>query len=159
MNTHPPARSIVLEPGGGHTLALGNDRITFKVVGEDTAGLLAFVEYEAAPGSPGTSLHSHDGHEEGFYVVEGVLDMQLGDAVLQARPGAFVFVPRHVPHAFWNAGAEPCRFVATFSPPGFERFFEEQTALLARGTPPAPSELDALARRHGLRVLGPSPAP
>ena len=140
-------------------LALGGDRITFKAVGEDTAGRLAFVEYEAAPGSRGTSLHSHDGHEEGFYVVEGVVDMQVGGAVLQARPGAFIFVPRHVPHAFWNAGTERCRFVATFSPPGFERFFEEQTALLARGTPPDPAELDALARRHGLRVLGPSPAP
>jgi quercetin dioxygenase-like cupin family protein len=154
------ARSIILEPGGGRSLVMGPDdeRITFKAVGEDTAGMLAFVEYQIPPGSTGTTLHSHDGHEEGFYVLDGVLHMQLGDAVLAARPGAFVFVPRNVAHAFWNAGRERCRFVATFTPPGFERLFEDQVALLGRDTPPDRTELDELARRHGIRVLGPSPA-
>ena len=155
------ARAIILAPDGGRTLILGrnDERIIFKAVGEDTAGMLAFIEYHIPPGSRGTSLHSHDGHEEGFYVVEGVLDMQLGDDMVAARPGAFVFVPRNAPHAFWNAGSEPCRFVATFSPPGFERFFEAQVTLLGGPTPPDRAALDRLALQHGMRVLGPSPAP
>jgi mannose-6-phosphate isomerase-like protein (cupin superfamily) len=138
-------------------MGLGGDRIVFKTTGEQSGGLLAFLEYHAQPGSIGTSLHVHDGHEEGFYVVQGVLDMQLGDEKLKAHPGAWVFVPRGAAHAFWNSGSEPCVFVGTFTPSGFENLFVERDRLLARGLTRADPELRDLGSRYGMTELGPPP--
>ena len=154
------AKAIILQPGEGRELPMGvgADRLVFKVTGEESAGLLTFLEYYAEPGSPGTSLHVHDGHEEGFYVLEGVLDMQLGDEKLTARPGGWVFVPRGAVHAFWNSSPEPCRFVATFTPSGFEKFFAELAEILARGQTREATAVEELSRRHGIRTVGPSPA-
>ena len=160
MDAQAAAAAIILQPGEGRELPMGvgADRLVFKVTGEESAGLLTFLEYHAESGSRGTSLHSHDGHEEGFYVIEGVLDMQLGDEKLKARPGAWVFVPRGAVHAFWNSSPAPCRFVATFTPPGFEKFFEELAGMLAGGLTRDAAAMEDLSRRHGIRTVGPSPA-
>ena len=49
----------------------------------------------------------------------------LGDDVVYAEPGDFVFKPREQWHTFWNAGDEPCRILEIISPGGFEHFFDE----------------------------------
>lgn len=38
--------------------------------------------------------------------------------------------PRGVPHAFWNKGPEPTRFIEIISPLGFEKYFEELAELV-----------------------------
>jgi len=161
MDGHAVAKAVVLEPGGGLDLpmGIGGDRIIFKATGEDTAGMLTFLEYWAEPGSRGTTVHIHEGHEEGFYVIEGTLDMQLGAEKLKVVAGGYALVPRGVVHAFWNESAEPCRFVATFSPPGFERFFIELAEMLATGATRDDDFMDEFSRRHGVTVIAPSPAP
>jgi mannose-6-phosphate isomerase-like protein (cupin superfamily) len=40
----------------------------------------------------------------------------VGDDEVEAGPGAAVFVPRGTPHAFWNAGAGPARYVLVMPP-------------------------------------------
>ena len=40
-----------------------------------------------------------------------------------AGPGAWVFAPRHVPHALANHGEEDGRLLCVFAPAGFERRF------------------------------------
>ena len=64
MDGHAVAKLVLLEPGGGLELPMGvgADRITFKATGEDTGGMLTFLEYWAEPGSRGTTVHIHDGH-------------------------------------------------------------------------------------------------
>jgi quercetin dioxygenase-like cupin family protein len=162
VDGHAVAKVVLLEPGGGLELPMGvgADRITFKATGEDTGGMLTFLEYWGEPGSRGTTVHIHDGHEEGFYVIEGTLDMQVGDEKHKVAAGGYAFVPRGVAHAFWNDSREPCRFVATFSPPGFERFFIELAEMMATGTTRNDRAfMDEFSRRHGMTVVGPSPAP
>ena len=53
---------------------------------------------------PGTfvPLHIHPTQDEFIYVLEGVFDLQLGDARLQAKPGDLVRMPRGLPHAYSN---------------------------------------------------------
>jgi hypothetical protein len=36
-----------------------------------------------------------------------------------------VVKPRGIPHAFWNAGEEPVRFLELITPGGFEHYFFE----------------------------------
>ena len=46
--------------------------------------------------------HKHDDTDEFFFVIEGKLDIELEDQVIELRPGQAVTVPRgvmHFPHA------------------------------------------------------------
>jgi quercetin dioxygenase-like cupin family protein len=53
---------------------------------------------------PGTfvPLHVHPTQDEFIYVLEGMLDLQLGGVRMQARPGELVRMPRGLPHAYFN---------------------------------------------------------
>ncbi len=94
---------------------------------------------------------------------------QLGDDVVFADAGDFVFKPRQQWHTFWNAGDTPCRVLEIVSPGGFEHFFAELAELMvATGAPnpgvalagsdlPAryaiefkPESIEELCQRHGL---------
>ena len=147
----PGLKVVVLGPGEGaavHANATNEDLIHIKVSGEQSAGLLTVLEYNAVPHSEGVLPHIHEGHEEGFYVVEGELSMLVGHDRVVLQPGGWGFVPRGVLHAFWNDGDAPCKFVATFTPPGFEGIFFEREQLAARGF--TREEMANLARKHGV---------
>ncbi len=150
-------RSVVEPHGGGERIdmgLLGNaDIITFKVTAEETAGTLTFLEYDARPRSPGVKPHTHDGHEELFYVLEGTLRMRLGDEVVDAGPGTCVFVPRAVVHAFWNETDEPVKFVGTWTPAGFEGLFRERQEIVAERGALSDEENAQLANKHGVNYV------
>jgi uncharacterized RmlC-like cupin family protein len=56
----------------------------------------------------------------------------LIDGVEHSAPvGAFVFVPRGVPHTFWNAGDAPARQLTVFAPSGIEDYFDKVSQVLA----------------------------
>jgi len=150
-------RSVVAREGDGDhvDMSVGElaDIITFKVTAEESAGTLTFLEYDARPHSPGVKPHWHGGHEELFYVLEGTLRMRLGDQVIDAEPGACVFVPRNVVHAFWNATDEPVKFVGTWTPAGFERLFKEREQIVADRGPLSDDENSELAAKHGVNFV------
>src|SRR5215470_1886667 len=93
-------RAIVLEPGGGKTLAVGESRIAFKLTGQDAKGLAVF-EHVLPPGSD-TELHVHRKIEELFYVLEGQLSFVAGEQITRGGAGTFVFVPPGVAHRVSN---------------------------------------------------------
>ena len=148
--------TVVREPGDGKELKMAlpgtDDTISFKVTGEETAGTLAFLEYAAAPGSAGSKPHTHDAHEEAFYVLDGPLRMRIGDEIRDVPSGGFAFVPRGVVHGFWNPTAKPVRFIGAWTPAGFERLFEERNRLAAEREL-TPDDIERLARKYGVRYV------
>jgi mannose-6-phosphate isomerase-like protein (cupin superfamily) len=163
----------VLGAGDGdtvHLLALG---VRFMIEGETTGGAFSLVEHPLPGRALGAPVHTHRHEDEYSYVLEGCVGIQLGEDVLEAKPGQLVFKPRGVPHAFWNAGDEPARLLELISPAGFEQYFRELAPLLgaaerddaAIGAVVARYDLDidfgsipVLAERHGLRTELPAPA-
>jgi len=69
------------------------------------------------PGPPQliAPLHVHHSDDEAWYVLEGVLRVQVGDEVVEARVGAGVFVVRGTKHTYWNPSPEPCRYLLVMS--------------------------------------------
>jgi quercetin dioxygenase-like cupin family protein len=69
---------------------------------------------------PGTfvPLHIHPKQDEFIYVLEGPLDVQLGDRKVQARPGDLVRMPMGIPHAYYNNSEAPTRALFWVSPAG-----------------------------------------
>lgn len=133
----------------------GNSNAPFKASGRDTEGRLDFfvVDVEFRTGPP---LHVHAVQEDTFYVLGGVLTVQLGDEVIELAPGDFASAPPGVPHTFENADAEQgtVRVVNVMTPGiGFDRFIEQVMALQERNGDPA--ELEPLAREYGVQIVGP----
>lgn len=163
----PAAVSHLLGPDQGEAVRLLALGVRFMIDGERTGGAFSLVEHPLPPRALGAPLHTHHNEDEYSYVLEGRFGVQLGDEVLEAGPGALVFKPRGVAHAFWNAGDQPARLLELISPAGFENYFRELAPLLAEpdrdeaaiGGVVARYQLDidfgtipTLAERHRLRL-------
>lgn len=86
----------------------------------------------SAPKTP-SGWHHHGEHESLIYVVEGILRLEFGKGgkeTIEARPGDFVRVPRHVVHRESNPSSTEGRFVVVRMGSGAPNFNVE-------GPPPA----------------------
>ena len=97
-----------------------------------TGARFAVVHHPLAPRALAAPLHRHHREDEYSYVVAGSLGALLGDEVVTAVPGTWVFKPRGQWHTFWNAGDTPCEIIELISPAGFEDYFRELGGNLAR---------------------------
>ncbi len=146
--------SVVLEPGAGDTLPhqLGGS-VTFKVRGEETGGAFFAFETEVAAGE-GPPLHVHANEEEILYVLDGEARFRVRDDIRSAATGAFMFVPRGVPHCFQAVGERPARLLIAFTPAGMETFFSGLSEAIARGSDPVEA-FRASGEAAGMSVVGP----
>ncbi|WP_431191367.1 cupin domain-containing protein [Funiculus sociatus] len=86
--------------------------------------------------------------EEMFYVLEGEVEILVGEQTVQGQAGAFVLVPRGTPHAFANRGTQAAKLLIMFCPAGSrEKYFEGLAELLKDGQPPDRKALVELMRR------------
>lgn len=147
---------IALAPGEG--LAVANPVggvLTFKATSEQTAGALTALDTVAAAGE-GPPLHLHREEDEFIYVLAGSFAVKVGEELIEAGPGAFVLIPRGIPHTWQNVGETEGRFFAGVMPAaaGFELFFRRYAEL-----PEAEKGVEAFARlaaeTGALEVVGP----
>ncbi|KFX88986.1 hypothetical protein O988_08824 [Pseudogymnoascus sp. VKM F-3808] len=96
----------------------------------ETAGLFSVVEHPIPPKTLVAPLHRHTNEDEYSFIIEGRMGAQLGDDVVYADAGEFVFKPRHQWHTFWNAGDTVCRVFEIIAPGGFEHYFDELNDLM-----------------------------
>ena len=144
-------QGVLLAPGEGRSVSLRGTEVRFKVGSEDAQGA-SCVEFTAAPGFD-TGLHVHERLEETWYILEGELAFRMGDETFEAAPGACVFVPPRVPHAFANRADTTARFLLIMSPPGHDRYFDELAEILAIDGPPDSEAIAALRRRYDTEQL------
>lgn len=111
------------------------------VSGEDG---YAMIEMLAPPGDQ-PPLHVHHDEDEGFYVLEGELTLQLGDTRTGAAAGSYAFVPPGNAHTFAGSQAGRVRALNLMAPGGFERYLEEVAAL---GGPPDPARMAEIASKY-----------
>jgi mannose-6-phosphate isomerase-like protein (cupin superfamily) len=102
--------------------------VRWKIDGPASDGRFSVVHHPLAPRALAAPLHYHHNEDEYSYVLKGKLGALLGDDVVTAEVGTWVFKPRGQWHTFWNAGDEPCEIIEVISPAGFENFFREVAA-------------------------------
>ena len=107
----------------------------FVLAGRDQ-GLACIAGYSVIEPGAGAPLHAHEGVDEIFVLLEGVLDMRLGDERRLVEANHTIAIPAGVPHAFVAVGPSPVRMF-TFMPRAHAiadatRYFE--------GAPPAGAE-------------------
>lgn len=123
-----------------------------KTVGS-TAGGFVVAEWQDLGGPAGqrrliapVHLHRHD--DEVWYVLEGVLRVQVGDTEVEAQAGTAVLAPRGTPHTYWNPGPGRARYLLVMTSNTF-RLIQEIHATTDRN----PSKLRALFEKYDSELL------
>ncbi len=159
MEVNDP-RALHVAQGEGKKLWVADELVTFKASGEDTGGAYALTDSLVPPGG-GPPPHLHHREDEAFWVLEGELEVTVGEATFGAGAGSFVHLPKGVPHAYRNVGAGPARFLTLMVPAGLEGFFEEVGKPGGDASSPPPfgeediEKLLAVAPKYGVEVLPP----
>jgi quercetin dioxygenase-like cupin family protein len=127
-----------------------------KASAEETGGRYTLVEI-TAPAGLQVPLHVHYNEDEGFYVLEGSITIEVGDAVLELEAGQHAFGPRNVPHRF-TAGPDGAHMIWVLTPGGFDAFVEEVSVPAEAPTvPPAhvlpPENAAEIVLKHGNELL------
>ncbi len=138
-----------VSPGAGELMRLGAVGARLKVAGSQTGGQYSVVEHPLAPGAL-VPPHRHAREDELMYVLEGEIGARVGDRVLHAAQGSYVFKPRNVSHAFWNEKDEPALVMHVLSPAGFEGYFEDLHDLIPKSGQPDFDQVTRLAARYGV---------
>lgn len=118
----------VIAPAATGSFDFGGLGIVWKIDAPDTGGRFSVVHHPLAPHALAAPLHRHHREDEYSFVLQGRLGALLGEQVVEAGPGVWVFKPRGQWHTFWNAGDEPCTIIEVISPAGFEDYFREVAA-------------------------------
>jgi len=140
---HPPPEYGGADPGGvlkrtratAETVTLHGNRIAFLTEADEAGGALGAIDYTAPLAFDGPPPHIHREMFDIVVVLEGTIDVQIGEEAHTAGPGAFVLAPPGTPHTFSNPSDEPLRFLNLYVPGGFERFFKEGAAAADDGSP------------------------
>jgi mannose-6-phosphate isomerase-like protein (cupin superfamily) len=141
---------VILDPGGG--IAIGSPtggRGKIKVGIEDTAGSLTIFESLRPAGDPGGPLLHKHRFDEAFYVLEGEYTFQVGERLVKASTGAFVYIPGGTVHTFRHSGDGDGRMLTVCSPGGIEAMFMAPDA----------ETRAAAERKLGAENVGPPLAP
>jgi quercetin dioxygenase-like cupin family protein len=123
-------------------LFVAPDAEAIKARAAGTGRALGVVE-TLIPAGHSTPLHVHRHEDEAFYILTGTVDFVCGDERFRAHAGAFVFLPRGLPHTFVGISDEPSKVLVMFLPGGLEDAFAE------------PRRFHEILREHDVEVVGP----
>ncbi len=163
MSIQEATRGYALKRGEGKAIWLLNGLLTWKAVGKDTGGEWELVE-QLCPRGFAPPIHSHNREAEVFYVLDGELTFVLGEEMVPASPGSFLYVPRGTKHSF-VVESPVARFLTLCIPANLEAFMDELgEPAQVRALPPQPLPLDiqrfdAAAKKYGQQTWGPPPEP
>ena len=141
----------IVGPTDGKSVFLGSIGARMMTWTEETEDRFSLVEHPMPPRRLAAPVHKHSREDEYSYVLEGRMGALLGDEVVYAEAGDYVYKPRNQWHTFWNAGDEPCRILEIIAPGGFEHYFDALGDLISRPEP----DLDAmmeLNERYGIEM-------
>lgn len=146
-------RPLILRPGEGRSIDMGNFRMSVKASSDETGGAFTLLEADEPPGF-GPPMHIHHDAAEAFYVVAGEYHIFVEDREFACPAGSFIYIPAGIPHGF-RVGSEHSRKLNLYAPAAMVGYFDELAQ--AAGTEMDPAELAEMARRYGMEVIGPVP--
>ena len=116
--------------------------------------------FESVVPGNGPTQQIHKTEEEAFYVLEGEVNIKVGEQIVRGTAGSFVLIPRGTVHTFWNVGPTPAKLLVIPYPPGFEQVFAEVCGDLGEEA----EELDratyverpkAVSEKYNQEIVGP----
>jgi hypothetical protein len=91
-----------------------------------------------------------------FFVLDGVMTVQVGDHLTDVAASGLAWGARGVPHAFANRATDPLRIMIFWIPGGAEGLFQEMRDYLQSAGGAAGQQVVAgIQARHGCTHVGP----
>ncbi len=115
----------IIHDGTSEKFDFGGFGVVWKIDGADSGERFSIVHHPIAPRTLAAPLHRHHREDEYSFVLRGKMGALLGDEIVTASQGDWVFKPRNQWHTFWNAGDETREIIEVISPAGFENYFRE----------------------------------
>jgi len=137
----------------------GRQIIELKQDGAVSGGAFLLLEVTTQPGGGAPQPHLHTREDETLLLLEGRVEVTIGEERRSVGPGDVVFFPRDVPHSFHNPGPDVSRGVGIVAPSGLETFFRALgTPMDGPGRPaayrePSPEDWARAAGAVGMRLL------
>jgi len=116
----------IIEASEGLNLLGGRQII--KLQSEDTNGTIV-VMTSKVPAGGSVPLHVHQREDEIFQIIEGDLEVTVGDKINLLKKGDMIFMPRKVAHGF--KAVTDTTMWTTLTPAGIETMFIELAGLPA----------------------------
>ena len=116
------ARELFIGSSDGAKHLVVGDTMRVLAKSGDTGG--AFEVFEmTAPRDSGPPLHAHP-WTESYSVIEGTVDILIGDRTVAGSPGCFVQIPAGTFHSY-RITSDMARVIIVTSPSGAADFFSE----------------------------------
>lgn len=142
---------VYVGPDDGEVIAGATSGTVYKITAPVTDGAYSVVESTIEPGVL-QPPHTHSREDHLFIVTEGEIGVRVGSSELVAGPGSYVFMPRDVPHAFWNSGSVTAKMIQINEPAKFEDFFRDFYVLTKDGAPD-PVKIVGLMTDYGITFV------
>ena len=148
-------RAAKTADGEGEAYWFYGDRAVLR---SPEGALPVIIEHHVGPGAA-APLHVHVDVDDSFYLLRGQLAMRCGDDTFVANAGDYVSLPKGVPHALSNVGAQEAVLLQTHDAASFLAFIR-RVGIPCDQPQPDPASLDYAAMNNvagqtGQPVLGP----
>jgi quercetin dioxygenase-like cupin family protein len=142
------AKPKTLAPGAGEVQTLLSHTVAWKVDGNDSNGHFAIFEMTDTTGGC-APVHSHP-WEETFYMLEGEIEVRVGNRQEMLIPGSVGHIPANVVHTFKVCSAR-ARALVIIAPAMGEAFYRELGEKIT-SLPPDPIVMQEVFDKHGLEL-------
>lgn len=144
-------RIRVLEPGEVRPSRVPLPPVfALKATRQDTDGRFTLMEMTVVHDIP---PHTHLDADENIYVLDGSIEVTLADRRYTAGKGAFMLLPREVPHAIRRLSDAPPVVLQISSPGGWEDLVadlvEAGPAVMTAGRLD-PAKINPISVKHGI---------
>jgi thiamine-phosphate pyrophosphorylase len=125
---------------------------------------LDWLEWSLAGEGVGAAPHTHGAHTDVFYVLDGELELRLGEETVRVPAGSCVGAPALLVHGFRNPAQRDSRLLnihapggwargrRRFEPHGYDTFGVERASDRVRGSLSGPGDGDRLVGDHRLAL-------
>lgn len=117
---------------------------------KETSGDVYLVEGIMPEGSQ-VPVHIHEFEDEIFHVIEGNVELVLGEETIQGKKGDIIYLPRGIKHGIRTSGSQTAR-VLNYVIPGknFEVFFNKMSLI---GLNASKEDKAKIGIQHGIVFL------
>lgn len=148
-------KPIVSSPSKDNSYWYIGHLLSVIISSQDTNGAFSLIHgYEIQGLEP--PPHTHTKEDESFYLMSGAIDYYVGEDLLEASAGDWVFLPRNIQHSF-QVKSDKAEVLIHLSPGGFENYFIEMSEpakeLVIPPKPQGPPDIQKIietATRYGI---------
>lgn len=136
--------------GEGQILNVLGDHQLVKLTSEESNGALAVIIQHMEPGLE-VPRHVHVMEDEHFHLLEGDVQFEVDDKIVDLTAGDMIFLPRGIPHAIRVMGFDTAVVRLTITPGGLEKMFMELNGL--PDGPPDMTKVVEICENYGVSFV------